>query len=414
MATGTTTDIGYWKGLWQALTGQPRIDKGTESYPFNTASTPGGTVISTNTSLRLSAVWACIRLRSQTMASLPLSLRDRNKNVVYDHPLYRILHDSPNADMCAAEFWEAMFASMDISGNAYAEIKRNKSGEVISLEYLNPEYMSIKRANNGNISYIYRGDTINEKNYDESYIFHIRGFTLDGLEGLSPIKYAAETLGSQLEANNAATVEYKNRLKTGGVLKYDKGVLNDDHRKKLHEMLADYSNPENAGKYLILEAGLSVDNSQGLKISPADAQLLESRHFGIEEICRIFGVPPQLIGQTDKASSWASSLDSTNMGFLTYTLRPILVKIEQTIARKLLSPADRLIYRPKFNVDGLMRTDPQARASYYSQMVQNGIYSRNQARELEDLPPVEGGDELTIQLNMTTLSQIGKEKVEKE
>ena len=130
--------------------------------------------------------------------------------------------------------------------------------------------------------------------------------------------------------------------------------------------------------------------------------------FGIEEICRAFGVPPQLIGHTDKASSWASSLDATNMGFLTYSLRPSLVRIEQTISRKLLSPAERKQYRPKFAVEGMLRTDTAARAQFYAQMLQNGVMSRNDVRRLEDLPPVDGGDELTVQLNLTTINQIGQ------
>ena len=144
-----------------------------------------------------------------------------------------------------------------------------------------------------------------------------------------------------------------------------------------------------------------------VRINPVDAQLLESRYFGIEEICRAFSTPPPLIGHTNKASSWASSMESINMGFLTYAVNPMLVRYEQTITRKLLNPAERSIYRPKFSVEGLLRADSAARAAFYNQMLQNVVMSRNEVRRLENLPPVDGGDVLTVQVNMTTLDKVG-------
>ena len=158
---------------------------------------------------------------------------------------------------------------------------------------------------------------------------------------------------------------------------------------------------------MLLEAGIEPVTAAALRINPKDAQMIESKYFGIEEICRIFGVPPQLIGHTDKASSWASSLEGMNQGFLTYSLRPTLVRVEQSIARKLLSPSERQQYRPKFSVEGLLRADSNARANYYNLMVQNGIMSRNDVRRLEDLPAVNGADELTVQLNLTRLQNLG-------
>ena len=157
---------------------------------------------------------------------------------------------------------------------------------------------------------------------------------------------------------------------------------------------------------MVLEAGMNVA-ANPYRIKPSDAQLLESRYFGIEEICRMFGVPPQLIGHTDKSSSWASSLENTNLGFLTYGIAPTLRKIEQTISRKLLRADERKEFRPKFSVNGLLRADSQSRAAFYSQMLQNGVMSRNEVRELEDLQRVEGADELTAQLNLTTVDKIG-------
>lgn len=400
-------DAGWWGRFWHFISGGSRLREGSTAYGSGGYTTPGGTAVTTDTALKLSAVWACVRLRSQTIASLPLHLRDSNSKIAAGHDLYGLLHDAPNADMCASEFWEAMLAALDLSGNAYAQIKRNGGGKIIALDLLDPERMNVARAKDGSIGYHYDIGGGTRRVFHENAVFHLRGFTLDGLVGLSPIRYAGEVMGGQIEANKAALHEFKNRLKSGGFLEYEKGILQPEQRTKLREILKQHSAAEHAGEFLILENGLKVSGTD-LRLNPVDAQLLESRMFGIEEICRAFGVPPQLIGHTDKASSWASSLDATNMGFLTYSLRPSLVRIEQTISRKLLSPAERKQYRPKFAVEGMLRTDTAARAQFYAQMLQNGVMSRNDVRRLEDLPPVDGGDELTVQLNLTTINQIGQ------
>lgn len=156
---------------------------------------------------------------------------------------------------------------------------------------------------------------------------------------------------------------------------------------------------------MVLEAGMDIVSS--LRINPKDAQLLESRYFGIEEICRTFGVPPQLIYHTDKASSWASSLEGMNSGFLMYSLRSVLVRIEQAIVKKLINVSERDLYKPRFAVEGLLRADSQGRANFYNSALQNGWMTRNEVRALEDLPPLDGGDVLTVQLNLTPLDKLG-------
>ncbi len=352
-------------------------------------------------------MWACVRLRAETISTLPLHLRDEHGKIAKDHPLYSLLHDTPNADMCAAEFWQAITAMQDLWGNAYALIHRNVTGGVVAIEPLDSEVMTVVRTGSGAIVYRY---TKNSKTteYPESDILHFRGFTLDGLVGLSPISYFAETIGGQVAANKAAQTEFKNGMKAGGFLKTGERILQPEQRERMRSELARYGQAENAGKIMILEAGMDIAGSSNFRINPTDAQLLESRYFGIEEVCRAFAVPPPLIGHTDKASSWASSFDALNMGFLTYGMRPVLVRYEQTITRKLLKPAERGKYRPKFSVEGLLRTDTAARGMYYNQMLQNGVLSRNEVRELEDREHVEGGDVLTVQVNMTTLEQVGK------
>lgn len=400
-------NVGFWSRVWSGLTGRHHLDKGSTSAPFAGSVTHAGTPVTANTALKISAVWACVRLRAETVATLPLHLRAENGEYAIEHPLYGLLHDSPNADMCAAEFWQAVTASQDLWGNAYAVIHRNYAGGVVALELLDSESVTVKRTEGGEIVYKYvkRGKN---KEYPESDILHFRGFSLDGLVGLSPIRYAANTLGGQLDANEAAQHEFKNGLKAGGFLKTGERILNETQRQSLRAGLSEFSKPENAGKFMVLEAGMDLAGGAGIRINPADAQLLESRYFGIEEICRAFGTPPQLIGHTDKASSWASSLETTNIGFLTYSIRPLLVRFEQTISRKLLKPSERSKYSPKFSVEGLLRADSAARAAFYNQMLQNGVMSRNEVRRLENLPPVDGGEVLTVQVNMTTLDKVGK------
>lgn len=399
--------VGFWSRLWAGMTGRHHLGKGNTALPFSGTATPSGTAVTANTALKLSAVWACVRLRAETVATLPLHLRTADGEFATGHPLYGILHDAPNADMCAAEFWQAMTASQDLWGNAYARIHRNGAGGVVALEPLDSETMTVFRTEGGAVGYRY-SKSGKAKEYAEDDILHFRGFSLDGLVGLSPIRYAADTLGGQLDANEAAQHEFKNGLKAGGFLKTGDRILNQEQRKELRQSLAAFSKPENAGKFMVLEAGMDLAGGHSIRINPADAQLLESRHFGIEEICRAFGTPPQLIGHTDKASSWASSLETTNIGFLTYSIRPVLVRFEQTVSRKLLKPAERGKYSPKFSVEGLLRADSAARAAFYNQMLQNGVMSRNEVRRLENLPPVEGGEVLTVQVNMTTLDKVGR------
>ena len=200
-----------------------------------------------------------------------------------------------------------------------------------------------------------------------------------------------------------------NNLKAGGFLKTGERVLTEEQRKIMRTALGEFGKPENAGKWMILEAGMEPANMSGAWINPHDAQLLESRYFGIEEICRAFGVPPQLIYSTDKSSSWASSAEQINQNFLTYSLNPTLKRIEQTITRKLLKPSERSKFYPIFSVEGLLRADSAGRASFYTVLLQNGVMTRNEVRALENLPPVDGADQLTVQLNLTSIDKIGKE-----
>lgn len=399
-------DTGFWSRFWSRLTGRTQLKKGDTSYPFDSYLSSGGAVVSPETALKLSAVWACVKLRAETISTLPLHLYDSNKKIAKDHGLYRVLHDSPNADMCASEFWQIQSACLDLWGNAYSYITRRNDRSVISLEPLFPSEMVKKRLKDGGFEYHYT-ENGKVKIYTDDEILHFKGFTLDGYVGLSAIQFFAQTIGMQFDANNQAQDWFKNGLKVGGFLETGEQTLTGEQRTRMRNHLAEFSKPENSGKYMILEAGMKLASASAIRINPIDAQLLESRYFGIEEICRAFGVPPQLIGHTNKASSWASSLEQTNQGFLTYSLNPQLVRYEQTISRKLLLPQDKYEYRPKFAVDGLLRANNTARADFYVKMTQNGLYTRNEVRELEDMPRAEDptADQLMVQMQMVPLGQ---------
>ena len=399
-------DTGFWSRFWSRLTGRTQLKKGDTSYPFDSYLSSGGAVVSPETALKLSAVWACVKLRAETISTLPLHLYDSNKKIAKDHGLYRVLHDSPNADMCASEFWQIQSACLDLWGNAYSYITRRNDRSVISLEPLFPSEMVKKRLKDGGFEYHYT-ENGKVKIYTDDEILHFKGFTLDGYVGLSAIQFFAQTIGMQFDANNQAQDWFKNGLKVGGFLETGEQTLTGEQRTRMRNHLAEFSKSENSGKYMILEAGMKLASASAIRINPIDAQLLESRYFGIEEICRAFGVPPQLIGHTNKASSWASSLEQTNQGFLTYSLNPQLVRYEQTISRKLLLPQDKYKYRPKFAVDGLLRANNTARADFYVKMTQNGLYTRNEVRELEDMPRAEDptADQLMVQMQMVPLGQ---------
>lgn len=384
---------------------QRRLEKGQKFYGDRGITTSENKVMTVEQSLGISAVWSCIRLISQLISTLPIEVVDKKTRQRSIHSLNTLFVSSPNADMTMAEFMESVVSMLLLHGNSYSVIKRDKKGNIVSLIPKNAGIVVVDRSETGVVTYIYNENANVAQVYAEHEVLHIKGFTLDGLVGLSPIREGAEFIGLQVAANDAARKGYANSLKAGGVINTGEEILNDEQRDAFREYVASFSRPENTNKFMVLEAGMSVTMG-GFSMSHADAQLLESRNFGIEEICRLFGVPPPLIGHTNKASSWASSTEEMNMQFLTYAIRPILVKIEQAISRALLTPAERLSIVPKFDVESLLRADSKTRAQYYRDM--SGFLVMNEVRAAEGLPPVKGGDVIIVPLNMTTLEDLSK------
>lgn len=370
------------------------------------AETRYGRAVGADAAMQLSATWACVRLLSETIGALPVGIytqADNEKAVARDHPLYGLLHDSPSADQTAAEFWEGQVACLALWGNGYS-LKKSNSVGLTSLIMLRPDGMTVYRDSNGFRRYRYSvapyaGD------YAERDIFHVRGFGVGGDVGLSPISYARTTLFTARSAEETAGKTFENGLQLSGFVKMKDGTkVTKDQRNELVDLFDRFSGSNRAGKVMPLDPGMDF---QQLGMNPEDAQLLQTRAFHVEEICRWFRVPPFMIGHTEKTTSWGTGLEQQTIGFLTYSLRPYLTRIEQAVKKQLIKPEDRGKLFAEFNLEGLLRADSAARASLYSTFAQNGVMTRNEMRAKENLPPAEGGDVLTVQSNLVPIDKLG-------
>ncbi|EBY9279808.1 TPA: phage portal protein [Salmonella enterica subsp. enterica serovar Denver] len=402
---------GRMKGALLRWLGVPlSLTNGEFLQAYSGAETASGVTVSESKATQLSAVWACVNLLSQTVATLPLGFYERTeagRKAARDHPLYELLHHQPNADMTAVEFWEVMMAGLLLRGNAFAEIDRT-GRRITSLIPLIPERVKIQRDSAGGYQYIYndprQGGTT--RTIREGDMLHIRSRIANGMTGVSPLVMGRETFGLAIAANNASAAVFKNGMRPSGVLKTEK-ILTPEQRKDFREnYIQEFTGSLNAGKVPLLEAGMGFDKTS---MSMEDAQMLDTRRFSVEEICRWFGVYPVMIGHAAQGQTmWGSGVEQLMIMFLTLSLRPWLTRIEQAIRRSLLAPGERNRYFAEFSVEGLLRADSAARAAFYSTMTQNGIMTRNEARHKENLPPQPGGDQLTVQSNLLPVDQLGK------
>ncbi|WP_303748408.1 phage portal protein [Stenotrophomonas pigmentata] len=354
--------------------------------------------------LQVDAVWACVRLISETIATLPLSIYERTssgKQVASNHPLHFVVHDQPNVDSTAAIFWEAMIVSMLLRGNAHAE-KLYAGQRVIGLQFLDPGRLTVNPDAKGNKVYTYKRSNGTLRVIPADRIWRIPGFTLDGENGVSVIAYGAKVFGNAIAADRAAARTFKNGLLQTIYYKIN-AFLKPEQRTEFKKNLL---GAIERGETPLLEGGTDAGT---LGINPADAQLLESRSFAVESICRWFRVPPWMVGHTEKSTSWGTGIEQQMIGFLTFTLGPWLRRIEQAISKDLMTPAERIRFYPKFTVEGLLRADSAGRAAFYGVMVDKGILTRDEVRELEDRAPMGGNAAvLTVQSAMTTLDSVGQ------
>jgi len=352
----------------------------------------------------LAATYACVSLLAGTGATLPLQVYrprpDGYREPARDHPLYYVLHDSPNYDQCASEFWEWMLAALELKGNAYARISLRNDGSVYALTPITSEVTVRKEGRRLRYTWTENGQQFSEL---DRKILHLRGFGGSPLGGRSILSVCGQVFRGALAAETAAVNFFNNGALPSGVMTTEKTMTAEQRREAEKLLVEKYVGAMNAGVPMLLDNGLQWSQ---LTISPEDVQMLESRRFSVEEICRIFGVPPHMIGHTEKSSSWGTGLEQQTLGFLKFTLRRRLKKIEQSLEKQLLLPADKAAgYTIAFNLEGLLRADSAGRASFYQTMSQIGAMTINEIRALENLPPVPGGDVPRMQSQNVPIDQ---------
>jgi HK97 family phage portal protein len=391
---------------------------GQAKPPINAARADTGKIISPNSALSINAAWACVWLIADTISTLPFLLKQRTApgltfgTNALNNPLYTVLNQTPNQDMTASDFWQFMVASDLLWGNGYAFKTRNVNGDVINLDPIRPEYMVPYRQlipgtepKKYVIRYRYYSP-IESLDFAADDIFHLKGKTMDGLVGLSPIQYARNSLGIAVAAEEATSDVFRNGMRAGGFVKSDKW-LKKDNRDQFHESLEEFqTGKKRAGGFFVLEGGMDFEP---LTMNPQDVQLLASRQFAVEDVCRWFGVLPVLIGHAASGvTAWGSGIEQLLLGWLSLGLRPYVRRIEQTCDRSLIQIADRPKYYTTIDTDDLMAADSAARGALYSTFGQNGIMTRNEMRAREDLPPLPGGDDLTVQSNLVPIEKLGE------
>lgn len=380
--------------------------KGTDvDYP----SSSSGISVDQESAMQMTAVYACVKVLAESIASLPLHLIEERKNVktrARDHPLYSVLHDLANEETTSFDFREAMTASLLLWGNAYARIER-KGGHVTALWFMQPKNMTVERDTvTKKLKYKYT-DESQVREYKPEQIFHVKGFSVDGIKGLSPIKQAMNAIGLAMATEEYGAKFFANGARPGGVLEHP-SVVKDPERLR-QSWNAVYQGSKNSHKVAVLEEGMKYHE---IGIPPNEAQFLETRKFQTVEICRIFRVPPHMIADLERSTF--SNIEHQSIEFVMHTLRPWLVRFEQAIYKSLLSEEERPLYYAKFNVDGLLRGDFSTRMRGYAIGRQNGWLSANDIRELEDMNPIPDGGLYLVNGNMIQAGQQPPKEVKKQ
>ena len=405
--------MGFFSGLFRSRD-KPQSRTTGSAYSFFFGGSSSGKRVNERSAMQMTAVYSCVRILAEAVAGLPLHLyrykEDGGKEKALDHPLYLLLHDEPNPEMSSFVFRETLMTHLLLWGNAYAQIIRNGRGEVMALYPLMPDRMAVDRDDKGQLYYEYttsaddapisKGSIVRLKPSD---VLHIPGLGFDGLVGYSPIAMAKNAIGLAIATEEYGSKFFANGAQPSGVLEHP-GTIKDPQRVR-DSWMSQFGGSANSNKIAVLEEGLKYTP---ISISPEQAQFLETRKFQINEIARIFRVPPHMVGDLEKSSF--SNIEQQSLEFVKYTLEPWLVRWEQSIQRTLFSADEKKRYFVRFNVEGLLRGDYASRMNGYAVGRQNGWMSANDIRELENLdriPAEEGGDLYLINGNMTKLKDAG-------
>ena len=405
--------MGIFSGLFKSRD-KPQNSTAGSSYTFFMGGSTAGKYVNERSAMQMTAVYSYVRILAEAVAGLPLHLYrytdSGGKEKAIDHPLYLLLHDEPNPEMSSFVFRETLMTHLLLWGNAYAQIIRNGKNEVIALYPLMPNKMSVDRDEHGQLYYTYqrsneeaptmKGSSVILKPSD---VLHIPGLGFDGLVGYSPIAMAKNAIGMAIACEEFGAKFFANGAAPSGVLEHP-GTIKDPSRVR-EAWQSQFGGSSNSGKVAVLEEGMKYTP---ISISPEQAQFLETRKFQINEIARIFRVPPHMVGDLEKSSF--SNIEQQSLEFVKYTLDPWVIRWEQSIMRSLLTPEEKKTYYAKFNLDGLLRGDYQSRMNGYAIGRQNGWMSANDIRELENLdriPDEEGGDIYLINVNMLPMRDAG-------
>lgn len=386
---------------WLVIGSSPKIRD-----PQNAASagSSAGMRVTDGDAMKLSAFWACVRLIASTIGSLPFPIYSVDSSGVRkparDSALYKVLHESPNADQTPADYWEFVAISLLLRGDHFAR-KIKDGGRLVALEPVNPAIVSVRRLPSGAVGYRWTdgGETFNLTDED---VFHVRGFGGGPLQGLSTVAYARESLGLAIAADQAASSLFRNGANPSGILTTDAPLDRTQQAEAEALLAAKYIGAMSNGTPMVLGHGLKWHS---VTMNADDAQLLQSRGWSVEEICRWFGVPPFMIGHNEKTTSWGTGIEQMLLGFQKFTLNPYLRRIEQAVRKQLLTPAERSRGMfGEFNLEGLLRADSQGRAKFYDSALRNKWMVVNEVRAKENLPPVAWGDEPIVQQQDMPLS----------
>jgi HK97 family phage portal protein len=362
--------------------------------------TVSGVAVSPETALSCSAVLACVRVISETVAALPLNVYARlatgGKEIADDYPLQLILSEQPNSWMTSFEFRELMQSWMLLWGNAYAEIRPGKLGAVTELIPLHPSRMKVERLPTGRLRYVYKEPNAKETTYIQEQILHLRWLSQDGVTGYVPTTLSRDAIGLARATEIHSGAYFGNGARPGTILESDQ-PLKPETAERLRRSWEDmHRGPDRSSKTAVLPFGVKLKELSGTNES---SQLIETRRYQVEEVARAYRVPAYLIGDLTKSSY--SSVEQQSIDFVTFSLVPHLRRWEGAIRRDLIS--DDKKYFAEFDVRGLLRGDAAARSSYYRELWTLGVFSINEIRESEGLNPIDEGDKRFVQVNMALL-----------
>nr|WP_047166895.1 phage portal protein [Sphingomonas sp. Y57] len=389
------------------LSGAPEDEPTRKLIRFGGAIDTAGQKVNAKTTLGLATAWACINLKADLIGSMGCGVYSKSatggRKSESDHWLYDLLHEDPNRDQTPAEFWGSVSGCLDLAGNFYAE-KETLGQRVTALTPMSPELTRLRRNRDNEKVYDFvdRGKV---ETLPAEKVFHVRGLTLGGDIGLSPIEFGRRTLGSAIAANKIAADTFSGGLQLSGFMETGSTKLTADQRADLIEIFDSFRGQAMRGRIVPLEKDFKF---APLRMNPVDVQLLESRAWDVEELCRWFGMLPILIGHAAKGQTmWGSGIEQLLLGWQTLRLNPLLVRIEQAARKQLLPRAERKKVYPEFKREAVMAADSAGRAALYSAFGQNGVMDRNEMRSRENLDHREGGEFLTVQSNLVRLDQLG-------